>query len=630
VSHPDRILRRFLYRLSITSLILAGSPGNGAVPGSATQAVTTTGTLHFHLLLGAGSATDSLVLDGGNYDDLILSNLIAGVMYGHLVTSRYPGIQFNKDYLYGSLMGQLLQENIETEAYTAGQDLIDPSPAQQAVMGVGQGGPYQINNYAVDMVSGTYAPQGHALIDFVALRKNIGYSLAGAATQYRKATPPSFNNKYFGPMLAAYFQFNDLVAMDSIGKGAGGWQTPWEPALDNAMIRFRTLPGAFLDILMNAAYNQGFYGQLLGSYCLLGESATAATVASVDSFAPVWGSTDSYRQYPYQVRYYLDQLFDLPTPTTSPAALVVPDNHLAVPMGTLGAVFSQVCQTLAHLNAAGQEVCLTSAQADGAFQAGLASAGVASTATLDLASAPDRGAIFTLLEGAIASLETSLGFHFSDTSQGPAPASVTVQVSPARATLAPGATQTFTAAVEGTANPAVSWSAPGGTISTAGLYTAPARTGSYVVTATSLADTTASASAAVTVQAPPTPGAGITLTLARTSAWAGGYEATFRITNQGSTAISGWTLAFATTDSLSGFYNVEATRSGQTFKVLPLSWDTTIAPGAWVQFGFGGNYAGASWNPPLIAYFNGIAMTVSGSQARLAKGLPVRVLGDGQ
>ena len=554
---------------------------------------------------------DSLVLDGGNYNDLIMSNLIAGVMYGHLVTSRYPGVQFNKDYLYGSLMGQLLQENIETQAYVAGQDLIDPSPDQQAVMGVGQGGPYQINNYAVDMVSGTYAPQGHALINFVALQKNIGYSLAAAATQYRKPTPPSFNNKYFGPMLAAYFQFNDLVAMDSLGKGAGGWQTPWEPALDNTMVRFRTLPGAFLDVLMNAAYNQGFYGPLLSSYCVLGESATASTVASVDSFASVWGNQDSYHQYPYQVRYYLDQLFGLPTPTFGPTNLVVPGNHLAVPMGALGAVFSRVCQALAHGGATGQEVLITAAQADAAFQAGLASAAVAPTATLDLASAPDRGSIFTLLEASFASLETTLGFHFSDTSQGPAPATVTVQVSPAAVTLAPGAAQAFSATVTGTADGAVTWSAPGGTITTAGRFTAPAMTGSFVVTATSLADSTASGSATVTVQAPPTPGTGVTLTLAQTSAWAGGYEATIRITNNGTAAISGWNLAFATTDSLSGFYSVSVSQSGQNFTCLPLGWDATIAPGAWVQFGFGGNYAGTAWDPPATATFNGMRMVMT-------------------
>src|SRR5437016_787391 len=137
---------------------------------NATSPATTTGTVHFHLLLGVGNAQDSLTLDGDNFTDLIMSNMIAGVMYGHLVQeyAPIPGIQFNKDYFYGSIMAQLLQENIATQDYQSSSNLIDPSPDQQAVMGTGQGGPYQINNYAVDLVGGGTAPAGHSLINYIA------------------------------------------------------------------------------------------------------------------------------------------------------------------------------------------------------------------------------------------------------------------------------------------------------------------------------------------------------------------------------------------------------------------------------------------------------------------------------
>ena len=57
---------------------------------------------------------DHLTLDGDNYTDLIMSNLIAGVMEGRLIQEYYPGLQYNKEYLYGSIMGQLLQENLAT------------------------------------------------------------------------------------------------------------------------------------------------------------------------------------------------------------------------------------------------------------------------------------------------------------------------------------------------------------------------------------------------------------------------------------------------------------------------------------------------------------------------------------
>jgi len=84
---------------------------------------------------------------------------------------------------------------------------------------------------------------------------------------------------------------------------------------------------------------------------------------------------------------------------------------------------------------------------------------------------------------------------------------VSVTISPTSATLAPSATQQFTATVQNTTNQAVTWSVDGvvggssttGTVTTAGLYTAPSTSGTHTVTATSQADTTKSASASVTV-----------------------------------------------------------------------------------------------------------------------------------
>jgi hypothetical protein len=377
--------------------------------------VTTTGKINFHLLLGAGSAQDSLTLDGDNYTDLIMSNMIAGVMYGHLVQQYYPGLQFEKDYLYGSVLGQLLQENLETQVYQASSDLIDPSSDQQAVMGAGQGGPYQINNYAADMVSGSYTPAGHSLVNFIALQKNIGYTLANASTQNTKVTPPSFNNKYYGPMLTAYFHYNDMVALVEIGKGTGGWTTPWQPAFDNALVNFKTLPNNFFDVLLNVAYNQGYYGTLMSSYSQLGATATAATVATVNDWSSVWGKTDTYQQYPYQVRYYLNQFYDRPIPTTSATTLVTPQNHVAFNMTTLGNVFSNVFTTLSYVNSSGQGAFIPAASAQAAFSTALAQHSVVATSTLDLSNTTDRATIFSVLEDAIKNLEMSLGVQFNAT-----------------------------------------------------------------------------------------------------------------------------------------------------------------------------------------------------------------------
>ena len=91
---------------------------------------------------------------------------------------------------------------------------------------------------------------------------------------------------------------------------------------------------------------------------------------------------------------------------------------------------------------------------------------------------------------------------------------VGISVSPSTASVAPNATQQFTATVTGTTNTAASWSVDGtpggnssiGTIDATGLYTAPSTLGTHSITATSAADTTKSANATVTVQNPPPPG----------------------------------------------------------------------------------------------------------------------------
>ena len=85
---------------------------------------------------------------------------------------------------------------------------------------------------------------------------------------------------------------------------------------------------------------------------------------------------------------------------------------------------------------------------------------------------------------------------------------VSVAISPTSATVGVNATQQFTATVSGATNTEVTWSVDGinggnattGAISATGLYTAPSAVGTHMVAATSVADTTKSATATVTVK----------------------------------------------------------------------------------------------------------------------------------
>ena len=401
------------------------TPTPTATPTPSSGSVTTSGTINFHYAFGSNNSVgDTMTLTGDNYTDLIEANLVAGVMYGHLIQEASPGMQFNKDYLYGSIFAQLLQENIATEYYTNTSTLIDSSPTQQGVMGAGQGGPYQINNYAVDMVGGTYAPQGFSLINYVAIQKNIGFSMSNAATQYTKLTPASFNNKYYGPMLCAYFHFNDYRSLQYTGglnletpwsAGNGQWTPTWQPYFNETLASIQNLPNNQLDILMNVTYNAGASSQLFTTDVKASTNSTAATVASLSSYTNAWNGGE-FQQYPYQVHSYLDQLYNNPTPQfNNLSSITTSSNHVAINIGNLEQVFSNVFQTLAYVDAGGNYDYITAAQAQSAYQAAMSSIGLLSTETLDLSDASQRAEIFSLLEQAIDNLELSLNTNFSAT-----------------------------------------------------------------------------------------------------------------------------------------------------------------------------------------------------------------------
>lgn len=98
----------------------------------------------------------------------------------------------------------------------------------------------------------------------------------------------------------------------------------------------------------------------------------------------------------------------------------------------------------------------------------------------------------------------------SQSARPPRPA-VTITLNPASATVAPGASVSFTAAVSGSGNTALSWTATGGTVTGSGTvaqFTAGSKAGSYTVTATSSAISGAQGTAAVTVQASSGSGSG--------------------------------------------------------------------------------------------------------------------------
>ena len=122
--------------------------------------------------------------------------------------------------------------------------------------------------------------------------------------------------------------------------------------------------------------------------------------------------------------------------------------------------------------------------------------------------------------------------------------SVSVSVSPTTASLFDGQTKQFTATVNGTGNPSVTWTlSPNvGTISSGGLYTAPTpitSSQSVTVTATSVADASKTATATVTLNPPAPP---VITQQPQNGAAIAGQTASFSVTASGLNLTYQWQI----------------------------------------------------------------------------------------
>jgi hypothetical protein len=167
-----------------------------------------------------------------------------------------------------------------------------------------------------------------------------------------------------------------------------------------------------------------------------------------------------------------------------------------------------------------------------------------------------------------------------------------VALSPASASPAVNGRVQFTATVQGTTTDhSVTWSATIGTITSTGLFTAPATAGTGVVTATSVADPTRSASAPVTVAVapnpnpnpnPPPPGPAVTsVTISPVSAKsATGGTLSFTASVQGSTSNKSvtWSASLGSITP-SGLYTAPASAGTATVTATSVA-DTTKSASA--------------------------------------------------
>ncbi len=142
-----------------------------------------------------------------------------------------------------------------------------------------------------------------------------------------------------------------------------------------------------------------------------------------------------------------------------------------------------------------------------------------------------------------------------------------------------------------------SWDFGDGTTSNAtGPVHTYAASGSYQVTLTvSDGELSDAVTKTVTVSEDPVGGGEVSCTYAISNQWNSGFVAEISITNNGSTAIDGWTVNWSYTDGsavTSAWNSVFSGTGAGPYTASNLDWNRIIQPGQSVSFGFQGSHTG--------------------------------------
>jgi cellulase/cellobiase CelA1 len=94
------------------------------------------------------------------------------------------------------------------------------------------------------------------------------------------------------------------------------------------------------------------------------------------------------------------------------------------------------------------------------------------------------------------------------------------------------------------------------------------------------------------------------VTYSQTSDWGTGFIGDLKITNSGTTPISGWTMEFDLAANIVSIWNAEiVSHVGTRYVIRNAAWNGTLAAGAEISFGFQAD--GIAGELPTRKKFNG-------------------------
>jgi chitodextrinase len=122
---------------------------------------------------------------------------------------------------------------------------------------------------------------------------------------------------------------------------------------------------------------------------------------------------------------------------------------------------------------------------------------------------------------------------------------------------------------------------------------------SYTVKARDAAGNLSASTAALSVTTKPAVPVGSCKVTYNASSWNTGFTASVRVTNTGTTTLSGWTLGFAFSagQQVTQGWSANWTQSGSTVTATNAPWNGTLAPGQTADIGFNGSHSGQNPNP---------------------------------
>ena len=409
----------------------APSPVSGLpTPIAFTPTSTASGNIYFHLNLPYGTGSVEQLGLSANYTDLIISNYVAGALLGHLMHQKSPNLHFDRDYIYGTVFGQLLQENINTANYSNTTDWINPSATdRQALLNSGQGGPYQINDYSKRLEN----DKGIGLVNFVALQKGLGYTVEAQDTGAQTASkgPDSLDQKYFGPMAAAYFHLNDMNRLAMNNAETWGPQAAYYSKCMANLENSKAGENKYniYDMILNAAYNAGTYSIIIKDYFRIcaGMYDSAPEMTQVNSIGNYTLSDTAYQTaigtkeaaggtfilYPRQIRIYLDQMYNQ---ETYKSEAIKGDNHIKLSVQDIEYVFQNAIGTLAYINKDGKYDYVAPSLSKQAFETALGKNKLSISSSLDIGTNTGKNNFFNLLDDAINNLAQA-GIDFGEVTQ---------------------------------------------------------------------------------------------------------------------------------------------------------------------------------------------------------------------